>query len=105
MRFLRFAFLIEKSLFLSPIIKITLLLAHSTLAVSTAQLFGSGTKCFSLKLRVMAEAQGFEPRDPCGVAGFQDRCFRPLSQTSISGAYAPIERSSYIVARMSATSV
>ena len=75
MRFLRFAFLIEKSLFLSPIIKITLLLAHSTLAVSTAQLFGSGTKYFSLKLRVMAEAQGFEPWDPCGSPVFKTGAF------------------------------
>ena len=40
------------------------------------------------KLRTaLAEGQGFEPWEVCCFAGFQDRCFRPLSHPS-GDAYA-----------------
>ena len=38
-------------------------------------------------LNLMAERLGFEPRKERPLAGFQDRCFQPLSHLSESKVY------------------
>ena len=36
-------------------------------------------------MRAVALAEGFEPTDVCGVAGFQDQFLKPLGHLTIKG--------------------